>query len=171
MKSLRITKKIDKVLSNSNFVRIAWRDISRPSQKRRMIATIIPPNSLAGNSLGVVYYKSGSQDSLFSLLGIINSLCFEFQLRSFLATGHVSLSALRKTAIPSEKILLQHSELKQLVISCIEGCCDAELKIEAYVAKNIYKLDLNEFNKLLSSFDKIELAEKESLLRIFQHYD
>ena len=30
----------------------------------------------------------------------------------------------------------------------------------------------NEFNKLLSSFDKIELAEKkESLLRIFQHYD
>ncbi|HFL9082788.1 TPA: Alw26I/Eco31I/Esp3I family type II restriction adenine-specific DNA-methyltransferase, partial [Escherichia coli] len=61
--------------------------------------------------------------------------------------------------------------LKQLVISCIEGCCDAELKIEAYVAKNIYKLDLNEFNKLLSSFDKIELAEKESLLRIFQHYD
>ncbi len=170
-KSLRITKKIDKVLSNSNFVRIAWRDISRPSQKRRMIATIIPPNSLAGNSLGVVYYKSGSQDSLFSLLGIINSLCFEFQLRSFLATGHVSLSALRKTAIPSEKILLQHSELKQLVISCIEGCCDAELKIEAYVAKNIYKLDLNEFNKLLSSFDKIELAAKESLLRIFQHYD
>lgn len=46
------------------------------------------------------------------------------------------------------------------MISCIEGCCDAELKIEAYVAKNIYKLDLNEFNKLLSSFDKIELAEK-----------
>ncbi|GDX07540.1 Alw26I/Eco31I/Esp3I family type II restriction adenine-specific DNA-methyltransferase [Buttiauxella sp. A111] len=168
--NLKVTKKIDKVPSSSNFERIAWRDISRPSQKRRVIATVIPPNSLAGNSLGVVYYQSGSQDSLFSLLGIINSLCFEFQLRSFLATGHVSLSALRKTAIPSEKILSQHTELKHLVISCMNGCCDAELKVEAYIAKKIYKLNLNEFNKLLSSFDKIELAEKENLLRMFQHY-
>lgn len=168
--NLKITKKIDKVPSSSNFERIAWRDISRPSQKRRVIATVIPPNSLAGNSLGVVYYQNGSQDSLFSLLGIINSLCFEFQLRCFLATGHVSLSALRKTAIPSEKILSQHTELKQLVISCMNGCSDAELKIEAYIAKKIYKLNLNEFHKLLSSFDKIELAEKENLLRMFQHY-
>ncbi|MGL5900891.1 MAG: Alw26I/Eco31I/Esp3I family type II restriction adenine-specific DNA-methyltransferase, partial [Lactobacillaceae bacterium] len=168
--NLKITKKIDKVSSSSNFERIAWRDISRPSQKRRVIATVIPPGSLAGNSLGVVYYKNGSQDSLFSLLGIINSLCFEFQLRSFLATGHVSLSALRKTAIPSEKILSQHTELKQLVISCMNGCSDAELKIEAYIAKKIYKLNLNEFHKLLSSFDKIELTEKENLLRMFQDY-
>ncbi|WP_447214164.1 Alw26I/Eco31I/Esp3I family type II restriction adenine-specific DNA-methyltransferase [Enterobacter ludwigii] len=168
--NLKITKRIDKVPSSSNFKRIAWRDISRPSQKRRVIATVIPPDSLAGNSLGVVYYQNGSQDSLFSLLGIINSLCFEFQLRSFLATGHVSLSALRKTAIPSEKILSQHTDLKQLVISCMNGCCDAELKIEAYIAKKIYKLNLNEFDKLLSSFDKIELTEKENLLRMFQHY-
>ncbi|MDU1059508.1 MAG: Alw26I/Eco31I/Esp3I family type II restriction adenine-specific DNA-methyltransferase [Leclercia adecarboxylata] len=169
--NLKITKKIDRIPSSSNFERIAWRDISRPSQKRRVIATVIPPNSLAGNSLGVVHYKNGMQDSLFSLLGVINSLCFEFQLRSFLATGHVSLSALRKTAIPSEKILSQHTELKKLVISCMDGCSDAELEIEAYVAKNIYKLDLSEFHKLLSSFDKIKLSEKENLLRIFQRYD
>ncbi|WP_234009370.1 Alw26I/Eco31I/Esp3I family type II restriction adenine-specific DNA-methyltransferase [Cronobacter sakazakii] len=168
---LKITKKIDRIPFSSNFLRIAWRDISRPSQKRRVISALIPPNSLAGNSLGVVYYQNGSQDSLFSLLGIINSLCFEFQLRSFLATGHVSLSALRKTAIPSEKILSQHTKLKQLVLSCINGCCDAEMKIETYVAKNIYKLNLNEFHKLLSTFDKIELAEKENLLRMFQHHD
>lgn len=169
--NLKVTKKIDRFPSSANFERIAWRDISRPSQKRRIIATIIPSHSLAGNSLGIVHYKNGPQAALLSLLGVVNSLCFEFQLRSFLATGHASLSALRKTSIPSKKLLLQHTELTELVASCIDGCFDVEDNIEAYVAKKIYKLNLKEFDEILSSFDKIELAEKEKLLRVFQRYD
>lgn len=119
----------------------------------------------------MVYYKSGSQDSLSSLLGTINSFCFEFQLRSFLTTGHISSSASRKTATPSEEILSRHSELKQLATPCIEGCCSTESRIGACVTKNIYKSGLSESNKLLPPFDKVKLAKRESLLGILQYYD
>lgn len=168
---LMVMKELDKIPASSKLERIAWRDVSRPSQKRRMIATIIPPNSLAGNSLGVVYVKNGSNSELLCLLGIMNSLCFEFQLRSFLATGHVSLSALRMTSLPSKSILSQHTELADIVRLCLYGGNDCEVNIEAYVAKKIYGLSLDEYTMVLSSFEKLTLDERKTLLEAYSSYE
>ncbi len=48
------------------------------------MATLISPNSISGNSLGVAYFKNGDEKLLKVLLAILNSFCFEFQLRNFL---------------------------------------------------------------------------------------
>ena len=80
--------------------RLVWRDVSRPSQRRRVQATVIPPNSLTGNSLGVLTVPKDDTKILTWLLGIFSSAVFESQLRSLLATGHVTLASLRKVRVP-----------------------------------------------------------------------
>lgn len=146
-----------------NFKRIAWRDVSRASQKRRVVATIIGENIVAGNSLGTAYYKDNDENSLYGLLAVFNSLCFEFQLRCHLATGHISLSSIRKVHIPTKKILSSNSCIAKEVIDNLSGV-DNSYKIEALVAKNIYLLTKSEFSILINTFDKLAMNEKEALL-------
>jgi DNA (cytosine-5)-methyltransferase 1 len=154
--------------TSCNYEKIVWRDVSRPSQKRRMIATIVPPKIVAGNSLGVCYFKDGNKKALRILLGIMNSLCFEFQLRTNLATGHVSLSAIRKVNIPNKSKLLQFDELYNLVEKQLNGKKNIENKLEVYVAKYVYSLTEKEFAEILNSFPKLEEVEKEELINEYE---
>ncbi len=151
------------------FEKIVWRDVSRPSQKRRLIATIVPPQVVAGNSLGVCYFKDGDKKALRVLLGIMNSLCFEFQLRTNLATGHVSLSAIRKVHIPNKSHLLRFDRLYELVDQQLNSAKDVESKIEAYVAKYIYTLSKNEFIEIIQSFPKFNEQEREELINEYEN--
>lgn len=148
-----------------NFERIAWRDISRATQKRRMIASIIPAQTVTGNSLNIVYLKNPNKKILLGLLNIINSLCFEFQLKFFLATNHISLSSIRKTHIPDMDQLENFTNFLEL--------CSLEIHtysyIEAYIAKFIYSLTYIEFEVVLNSFNQISLSDKEDILNIFSH--
>lgn len=146
------------------YERIIWRDISRTSQKRRVIATIIPAGIIAGNSLGVCYYKDGDTKALKTLLGIMNSLCFEFQIRSNLGTGHISLSALRNSSIPTKKELIEKDNIYKLVELVLDGNKSAETQLEAMIAKDVYKLSIDEFRVLLNSFEKLSEEEKEEII-------
>ncbi|MBN9382013.1 MAG: Alw26I/Eco31I/Esp3I family type II restriction adenine-specific DNA-methyltransferase [Chitinophagaceae bacterium] len=146
------------------FERIAWRDVSRSSQKRRMIATLIPGNTVAGNSLNVAYFRDGDPSALRILLSIMNSLCFEFQLRSHLATGHISLTSIRKVCVPSKKGLLSYTILQNAVESVLKNEWIAEYTIEAIVAREVYHLSENEFDLVISTFQKITEEERQIML-------
>ena len=150
-----------------DFHRIAWRDVSRPSQKRRVIATVIPPKIIAGNSLGVAYIRKSTLEALYSLLGVMNSLCFEFQLKNYLATGHISLSSLRRVAIPDVGSLSRFKKLSEYVAMALCGNKKNIDNIEAYVARNIYKLSEFEFNNIINSFTKISAEERNSLIKAY----
>ena len=150
------------------YARIAWRDVSRSNQKRRMIATLIPPNWVAGNSLGVAYFRSGNEVALRALLAVMNSTVFEFQLRAYLATGHVSLSSLRKVALPSFERLRRETFLAELVSTVLNGDSCSDASIDAYVAKRLYHLRLEEYSTVLSFFQKITESERTAFLTAFQ---
>ncbi|MCG6238980.1 MULTISPECIES: Alw26I/Eco31I/Esp3I family type II restriction adenine-specific DNA-methyltransferase [Vibrio harveyi group] len=143
--------------------RIVWRDVSRASQKRRMIATLLPPGYICGNSLGVVYVKDDCLSKVKWLLAVFNSTTFEFQLRCYLATGHVSLSSIRKVCIPTGLGELSN-KLDSMVSSLLNRYDEeTEMEVDAYVARELYQLNLEEYESILSSFSKLTKQEIEKM--------
>jgi DNA (cytosine-5)-methyltransferase 1 len=146
--------------------RIAWRDVSRRSQVRRMIATLLPAGCVTGNSLQVAYFKDDDLDKLHALLGILNSLPFEFQLRSKLGTGHVSLGSVRKVRVPrleDREVVRSLADLTRRVLAQEDG---AEAKLEIAVAR-AFDLDSAEYEVILSHFDRLPESFREELIRDF----
>ncbi len=154
------TNKINRIPKSVEYHRLIWRDVSRSSQKRRLIATIIPPMNITGNSLHVAYFKDDNIKKLRALLAIMNSLVFEAQVRAFSSTNHVSLGVIRETRLPKLKDR-DVEELSQLVKN-YEGA-ESEIDLELKVAQ-LYGLSYEDFNSILSLFEKISVEEKERLL-------
>ncbi|MGH9344883.1 MAG: Alw26I/Eco31I/Esp3I family type II restriction adenine-specific DNA-methyltransferase [Terriglobia bacterium] len=146
-----------------NCHRLVWRDVARPNQKRRMHAAIIPPGIVTGNSLNVAYFRDGNVPRLKALLAVVNSFVFEAQVRSRLATGHISLGSVREVYVPhlaDERTTMVLSELVDLAIA---GDPQAAKRLEVEVAL-LYGLNRDDMSELLSSFAKVEPAEANELL-------
>jgi Alw26I/Eco31I/Esp3I family type II restriction m6 adenine DNA methyltransferase len=144
-------------------LKIVWRDVSRPTQKRRMVPTLIPPGYVAGNSLGVLTVDdSASEKKILAILGVISSLAFEFQVRANLATSHVSSGVVRKMRVPDLTPELEEI-LAELVKGRLNGKVENEVKIEILVAKS-YSFKKNEFEALLAVFPKLTITERDELL-------
>jgi len=149
--------------NSANYYRVAWRDVSRPSQKRRMQAMVIPAGWVTGNSLNVAYFGDNNIERTKALLAIMNSLVFEFQVRSYLSTAHVSLSTVRKAHIPELANSKLVSKLSELADRCLANDDSAYIELEVTVAQ-LYDLSREEFKLLLSCFDKLEEHEVDKLL-------
>lgn len=139
--------------------RIAWRDVSRPSQKRRVHACIIPEGVVTGNSLGIARFGALQEHLLETLLAVMNSLVFEIQIRSKLATNHVSQGVIRNCSVPYAIFENQKSRL-MLANMVQSGFADfqEEARLEVMVAK-FYGLSRDEFEIILKSFPKLESEE------------
>jgi len=133
-----------------------------------MIATLIPAGWVAGNSLGVACFKDGDETALRALLGVMTSTTFEFQLRGYLATSHISLGSLRKVAIPSEASLKNDVTLSLLVQRRIQGDATAEVEADAYVAHNVYGLSRDEYSEVLDQFAKLTDIERDAFLDAYE---
>lgn len=143
--------------------RLVWRDVARPNQKRRMHATIIPPGIVTGNSLNVAYFRDDDLPRLKALLAVMNSLVFEAQVRSRLATAHISLGTVREVHIPHLTDDSTVKTLAALVDLSVAGDALATNRLEVEVAQ-LYGLGREEMAELLCSFAKIESDEVSELL-------
>ena len=144
--------------------RIAWRDVSRPSQRRRMHVAFVPPGNVTGNSLGVAFLRTGDAEALSALLAILNSFVFELQVRAKLATTHVSQGVLRQCSVPLGVLLESQGREELLRMLDKRLRSDAELpELEVAVAR-AYGLDREAFASALSAFPKLSGDERETLL-------
>lgn len=154
-----IARNATRIPPSVKYSRLAWRDVSRQTQKRRMIATIIPPGIITGNSLGVAHFRNGDVSRLKVLLGLVSSLIFEIQIRAFLGTAHISLSAIRQARVVP-LMELAKKNLISLVEVALEGGDTAPL--ERLVAKG-YGLSRNDFITVIEAFPKLTDSEREIL--------
>lgn len=158
-----VLDQLERVPSSAQFARLVWRDVSRPSQKRRMRATIIPPGAVTGNSLNVLHEWQQETEKLLWFLAVTTSLAFEFQIRALLKTGHVSSGAVRRSAVPSPKSNTFYQNIVELVKKRLEGDEQVEATLEVSIAQ-CYGLDREAFSVVLECFPKLSLLEKKKLL-------
>lgn len=142
-----------KIPSTAEHERIAWRDVSRPSQRRRIQASLIPPHWVSGNSLSVAYFKDHDRGKLLALLAVLNSVVFELQIRSILSTGHVSLGSVRHGHVPDifdNKRSIER--LARLTEKRLAQGSNTEAELEIAVAQ-AYGLSRDDFGAIVSCFD------------------
>lgn len=142
--------------------RVVWRDVSRPSQKRRIHACIIPEDIVTGNSLGVARFTSPLPNLLETWLAVLNSFVFEAQIRATLATNHVSQGAIKRCTVPFQ--IFEDEGLRAFfAMHSKRPHSNSEVYMEVAVAK-AYNLDKSEFQILLNTFDKLSARERDNLL-------
>jgi Alw26I/Eco31I/Esp3I family type II restriction m6 adenine DNA methyltransferase len=152
-----------RIPKSAGHYRLVWRDVARPNQKRRMHATIIPPGIVTGNSLNVAYFRDDHLPRLKALLAVMNSLVFEAQVRSRLATGHISLGSVRQVHIPH---LTDDSVVNSLAALVDQNASEDEQvsnRLEVLVAQ-LYGLGRKDMAELLHSFAKMEPEEVNEFL-------
>jgi Alw26I/Eco31I/Esp3I family type II restriction m6 adenine DNA methyltransferase len=138
--------------------RLAWRDVSRPSQQRRIQAALIPAGPVTGNSLGVATHRDDDPVALYWLLGIISSIVFESMLRGALSTGHVTLASLRHVAVPDFEGT-GSSDVQRVARSAESLAANpADLQAQAELELNVaraYGVSADLMRRLLESHDWI----------------
>jgi Alw26I/Eco31I/Esp3I family type II restriction m6 adenine DNA methyltransferase len=140
-----------KIPGTASFRRLAWRDVSRPNQIRRLHATLIPKYWVTGNSLNVAFFRDGNQRRLKALLSVMNSYVFEVQVRALLATAHVSLGAVRRAHVPDLQSDRTVKTLARWADRCLSGDEKAVTDFEIAVAR-AYGLDRKSFHQILKLF-------------------
>lgn len=153
-----------KIPSTTSERRISWRDVSRPSQKRRIHACIIPSGYVTGNSIGIARFSAPSPYLLETLLAVMNSLVFEVQVRGALATNHVSQGVIRSSAVPYS--LFENANMRAIIGKTINGDFPTpanETRLEIMIAK-AYGLSRDDLAVLLRSFNKLSMDEIEDLV-------
>jgi DNA (cytosine-5)-methyltransferase 1 len=148
---------------SADHYRVAWRDVARPNQKRRMHAAIISPGIVTGNSLNIAYFRDDNLPRLKALLAVMNSLVFEAQVRSRLATAHISLGSVREVHMPRLEDDSVVNTLASLADQTAAGDSGAINRLEVEVAQ-LYGLGRDDMAELLCSFAKIEADEVKELL-------
>lgn len=151
---------------STKYNRLVWRDVSRPTQDRRMKATIIPPGPVTGNSLNLCHTYDNNLVQLQRLLGLFNSYSFEFMARSFSATSHLSLGTIRLCPVPDLGQNAIRRRLDPLVKKALSGNIDAEFRIDALIAR-AYEFSRDQYIELIESFPKIMQADVERLVNAY----
>ena len=75
---------------------------------------------------------------------------------------------MRKVAVPQWSAMRADSNLPDLTQRCLDGEPNAEFLLDAYVAKRIYFLSLQEYAKVLDMFPKLPIEDSLQMKKAFQ---
>lgn len=87
------------VLKELGRARVAFRDVSRSTDPRTVIACLVPPNVFLTNTVPYLMFMNGDERVQAACLGIMNSLLFDWQARRF-AEIHMNFFILEALTVP-----------------------------------------------------------------------
>ena len=155
--------------------RLVWRDVARPSLRRRMFVTIVPPGYGTGNSLNYVV-PNQSEDEKRYLAGVMQSWAFEYRARQISSNSHMNMYVIRQVPIPR---LASDDQLFSEIVTRVDSILNTDAadddreqtlhQIDALVA-HAYGFSEREFRHLLKRFPKLEAGTREQILNEFQNY-
>ena len=103
-----------------NHCRIAFRDVTNRTNSRTVIACLIPPNTPLTNSAPYIVFSGWSATRKGSLLGIMNSLTFDWLARRYVEL-HLNFYVLNMLTFPQvSNISWQHIGRLAARLSCID---------------------------------------------------
>lgn len=140
--------------------RIAYRDVARATDKRTVIATLLPEKSVVVNSMNVQSEDNTTLKEKLFYLGIMNSYIYDFLLRNVI-DKHVSISFVKQTPMPIINEFKYTNELIQISKTLLQKNND-----EMYVRLNSVIKDDSFFSKM--SIDEL-IAELNA--RIFIDFE
>lgn len=161
----RVDPRKREIPSTIRETRLAWRDVSRPNQRRRMHVALVPAGHVTGNSLGVGFLRYAPRDWIGVLLAVMNSTVFELQVRAHLATAHVSQGVLRHCSIPTQ--CFEDASIRGRILSLVDERLAArkELPVLEVTIARAYGLTKEQFADVLDAFPKLTNAERSAYLQ------
>jgi hypothetical protein len=78
-----VEARADAVAATVGAARIAFRDVTRATDGRTTIATLIPPEIFLTNKAPYLSFVDGDEQATMACLGVMNSLGFDWQARRF----------------------------------------------------------------------------------------
>lgn len=166
---------LEEECEHSNESRVVWRDISRPSLRRRMFVTVVPPGHGIGNSLNYVVPEQSEDEKLY-LAAVMQSWAFEYRARQISTNSHLNMYVIRQVPIPR---LDTDTELFESIVSRTREILNQDVEeghresvmneIDALVA-HAYGLDHDELEFILDSYEKLEAETKQSILNEYANY-
>lgn len=155
--------------------RVVWRDIARPSLRRRMFVTVVPPNCGIGNSLNYVVPDQTKQQKRY-LAAVMQSWVFEYRARQISTNSHINMYVVRQIPIPR---IDESSPLFDDIVSKVDEILNTEPadrpreeilnEIDALVA-HTYGLSEVELEHVLTRFEKLEEDTVEEILTNYRMF-
>lgn len=115
--------------------RIAFRAVASATNRRSLIATLLPPNSVAANS-AIVQKDAGSlgiENKLF-YIGIMNSYVIDYYLR-LLVTTNINQFFVKQLPFPVPTVLQDHTEISTIVANILTYSDSFSAKFENIASK------------------------------------
>ncbi|MBN2194735.1 MAG: hypothetical protein JW751_18110 [Polyangiaceae bacterium] len=153
-----------KIPATVRALRLAWRDVSRPNQRRRMHVALVPPGNVTGNSLGVACFRAGAATKIELLMALMNGFVFELQIRARLATAHVSQGVVRTCTVPMA--CFEDAELGGQLARLVTARTQVDApdpRLEVLLAR-AHALTREELACVLDAFPKVAAAERQTYL-------
>jgi Alw26I/Eco31I/Esp3I family type II restriction m6 adenine DNA methyltransferase len=155
--------------------RVVWRDIARPSLRRRMFVTVVPPNCGIGNSLNYVVPEQTERQKRY-LAAVLQSWVFEYRARQISTNSHMNMYVIRQIPIPR---IDESSTLFNDITSKVDQILNTDPadshrdkvlnELDALIA-HAYDLSSAELEHVLSRFEKLEEGTVEEILTNYRMY-
>jgi Alw26I/Eco31I/Esp3I family type II restriction m6 adenine DNA methyltransferase len=134
-------------LHSTRYSRFVWRDVTRPSQARRLIPAVLPPGGVTGNSVGVGWVETESSCLwAYAIAGLMSSVILEAQARALLATNHMSKRVVSLLRLPNDWSRMAES-IKDFAIDFGDEPRQTQVRLEVAIARML-GFDLNSWMAL-----------------------